>query len=250
MHVILEQIIFTGSRETMSESQKPASTRGTDITSGIFSLVVLIFFLPKIIEFAKAWPTDWVGPFVVLILNISTTCLLVTRPLTNLLNISAAGAVPALTLFKQAMPDAEVWLNANAGVGNISTYMTSNALFIYVLILPVFLLIWGAIRAGTYAKKDESGVGVGLRFAAKLTLGGFAGYAIVWGLLGAFTGTWNNTLGAPNAWQAPFIIFWLLLVNSWKDLVLIFILGAIFGAVGKAIGKKQAEKKAKQSVET
>jgi len=226
----------------MSEHQKSASTRGKNITNGIFSFVILILFLPQIILLATAPPAGWDGLLIALLLNLFTTMMLVTRPLTNLKNLSMAGAVPALQLFQQAMPDAEGWLNVTyPQTGGIANYLTVNALNIYVFILPVLLLLWGAIRAGTYAKKDESGIGVGLKFAAKLTLGNFAAYAIVWGVLGAVAGTWGTSLG-DNSWLAPFIIFWFLLVSSWPDLIFIFAMSAILSAAGKVIGKKKAQK--------
>ncbi len=178
--------------------------------------------------------------------------MLVTRPLTNLTNLSVAGITPALQLFQQAMPDAAAWLDANyPQIGGITNYMSSpaHALNIYVFVLPFFLLLWGAIRAGTHAKTTESGVGVGLKFAAKLTLGGFIGYALVWGILGIFAGTWNASLGAANSWQSIFIIFGLLVVSSWKDLLFVFIFSAILGAVGKIIGKKQVAQKAQKATQ-
>jgi hypothetical protein len=207
---------------------------------------VFVFFLPQIISFATAIPTGWDGILIALVLNIYSTAMLITRPLTNLMNLSVAGLTPALQLFQQAMPDAAGWLDATyPQIGGIANYMTANALNIFVFVLPFFLLLWGAIRAGRYAKANESGVGVGLKFAAKLTFGGFAGYAILWGVLGTVAGTWNATLGA-NSWQSIFIIFGLLVVASWQDLLFVFFFSAVLGAVGKVIGKKQVAKKAQK----
>ncbi len=232
----------------MSQNEKSAATRGTDIT-GIFAAVVFVFFLPQIIQLIIAPPAGWEVLIIALVLNIYTTIMLVTRPLMNLMNLSVAGIAPALQLFRQAMPAAEGWMDATyPQIGGIANYMTANALNTYLFILPIILFLWGAIRAGTYAKANESGVGVGLKFAAKLTLGGFVGYAVIWGVLGIVAGAWNTTLGI-NSWQSIFIIFGLLVMASWQDVVFVFLFSAVLGAVGKVIGKKQVVKKAQKSAQ-
>ncbi len=210
---------------------------------------MFVFFLPQIIAFAQNPPAGWEGVLIALVLNMYTTSMLVTRPYTNLTNLSVAGITPALQLFQQAIPDAVGWLDVtHPQIGGMANYMTVNALNIYVFVLPFLLLLWGAIRAGTHAKANESGVGVGLKFAAKLTLGGFAAYAIVWGVLGTVAGAWNATLGA-NSWQSVFIIFGLLVMASWKDILFVFAFSAILGAVGKIIGTKRVAQKAQKSAQ-
>ena len=198
--------------------------------------------LPTIIQLSTSNDLNSLNFIGAVALTISSTILLITRPLSDLMALGTAGSVPAFQLFQQAMPTALPWFDVTyPQVGGIGAYMTNPAhvLFPPLLVIPVILLIWGAIRAGTYTTESESGVGVGLRFAAKLYFGGIVSYGFVWGILGAFAGAWT--------WPTIFIIIGNLIAASWIDMLFIFFMGAVLGAAGHVLGKKQEAKKAQKA---